>query len=158
METTEKPEQKRGGATINNYFQGATINNLVINGNMTKSGPDQFHNESKPKMHATEGQVAQALMRCAAYIWGNAAYSVAFCTLRDAYDWGDNATDFERKLAGQGISIPEGTVNSAMFRNPWMKYHIDKWEENQASERAIKLRDMFKQMLGEIVLLERKTA
>ena len=157
METTEKPEQKRGGDIIN-YFQGATINNLVINGNMTKSGPDQFHNEHKPKMHASEVQVAQALLRCGAYIWGNAAYSVAFCTLRDAYDWGDHATDFERKLAGQGIAIPEGTVNSAMFRNPWMKFHIDKWEENQASDRAIKLRDMFKQMLSEVVLLERKTA
>ena len=109
-------------------------------------------------MHATEEQVAQALMRCGTYIWGNAAYSVAFCTLRDAFDWGDNATNFERRLAAKGIDIPEGTVNSAMFRNPWMKYHIDKWEENQASERAIKLRDLFKQMLAEIVLTERKTA
>ena len=33
------------------------------------------------------------------------------------------------------------TENTAMSRNPWMKYPIDSWEENGASERALRLRD-----------------
>ena len=32
-----------------------------------------------------------------------------------------------------------------------MKYHCDNWEQNGASERALKLRDFFKQMVSEAV-------
>ena len=44
METAEKPQQKGG---IINYFQGATINNLVINGNMVKSGIANWKKRAK---------------------------------------------------------------------------------------------------------------
>ena len=40
MEKEENMEMKKGG--IINFFDGATINNLVINGNMTKSGTEHF--------------------------------------------------------------------------------------------------------------------
>ena len=36
METTEETSHRRGG--IYNYFEGATIHNLVINGNMSLYG------------------------------------------------------------------------------------------------------------------------
>ena len=35
METTEETSHRQGG--IYNYFEGATIHNLVINGNMSKT-------------------------------------------------------------------------------------------------------------------------
>lgn len=41
MESTETPEQQ--GSIIVNYFQGATIHNIVINGNITKRGVEHYH-------------------------------------------------------------------------------------------------------------------
>ena len=93
--------------------------------------------------------VGRALKQCEAYIWGYAAYSVAFCVCRDNYDgWTDNATDFERKMRDQGIDLPEGTINTALSRNAFMRFDIDKWEENGALDRVIKLRDEFKQQVA----------
>lgn len=67
METAETPQHLGGG--IVNYFQGATINNLVINGNMTKTGQDHFnsheHNARKnadSEQTATKEQIAKALV------------------------------------------------------------------------------------------------
>ena len=61
METTETPQQGRGGIT--NYFQGATIHNLVINGNMTKSGDEHYHQEKQQQSSPmySDQQVATAL-------------------------------------------------------------------------------------------------
>ena len=41
MEALEEIPHHSGG--IYNYFQGATIHNLVINGNMNKSGSEHYH-------------------------------------------------------------------------------------------------------------------
>lgn len=156
MESTEETSQQKGG--IYNYFQGATINNLVINGNMVKSGPDQFQNTSSEKKSISSEQVVSALKQCGAYIWGNAAYSIAFCVCRDLYHMGDNASQYERMLAERGIVIPAGTINTAMSRNQWLKYHVNNWEENGASDRALKLRDAFKEQVETLLLAAQKIA
>lgn len=146
MEDKEK-EVHFGG--IFNYFEGATINNLVINGNMTKSGTEQYQNNSSRRSttNVTADALAQALEQCKPYIWGNAAYSVAFCVCRDEYHMENNTSNFERMLGDSGITLPAGTINASISRNPWMKYHIDKWEENGAMDRVLKLRDEFKRQL-----------
>ena len=61
METTEQPEHHFGG--IYNYFQGATIHNIVINGNMSKSGNEYYQKENTTTNgHTyTDEQIAQAL-------------------------------------------------------------------------------------------------
>ena len=62
MEALEETLHHSGG--IHNYFQGATIHNLVINGNMNKSGSEHYYgkegSEKRPKV--TDEQVAQALL------------------------------------------------------------------------------------------------
>ncbi len=89
------------------------------------------------------GQLACALKECKPFIWGNAAYSIPFCVCRDLYHLTSNASLFERMLAEAGIEIPDGTINNAMSRNPWMKLHIEKWGQQGAMERVLKLRDKF---------------
>ena len=88
-------------------------------------------------------QLAHALKECEAFIWGNAAYSIPFCVCRDLYHLTNNASLFERMLAEAGIEIPEGTINAALNRNTWMKLNIEKWEQQGAMERVLKLRDKF---------------
>lgn len=108
--------------------------------------------EAQAPQAPTQGSISSeqmviALKQCSAFIWGNSAYSIAFCVCRDAFNMGDNASQYERVLCNQGIMLPAGTINTAMNRNQWMKYPIDRWEENGASGRALKLRNAFiKQM------------
>lgn len=147
MEQTE-PHHHHGG--IYNYFQGATIHNIVINGNMTKNGNEHYQEPQDTKKSASAEKVGQVLRACSDFIWGNAAYTVAFCACRDLYGWQDNASWFERQMSLQGIALTEGTINATLSRNPYMKLHVDKWKENGAMERVLKLKDTFcKQMDGE---------
>ena len=61
METSEKT-QRHGG--IYNYFEGATINNLVINGTMNKNGTEHFHGNTAERTNTySDTQIAQALSR-----------------------------------------------------------------------------------------------
>lgn len=156
MELSEETPQHRHGG-IYNYFQGATIHNLVINGNMTKNGSEKYNSSSEKKNISSE-QMVSALKQCGDYIWGHAAYSIIFCVCRDVYHMGDNASQYERMLAEQGIMIPTGTINTAMSRNQWLKFHIDSWEENGASQRALKLRDVFMEKVKTLLANSKKTA
>ena len=82
--------------------------------------------------------------------------SIAFCVCRDAYHMGDNASQYERILNKRGIMVPAGTINTALSRNQWMKYPIESWEENGASERALKLRNAFKEQVEMLLIASRK--
>lgn len=98
----------------------------------------------------------EALRKCKEYIWGNAAYSVPFCVCRDIYSMDESATSFELLLREKGIKIPSGTINSAFYRNSWLKYHIDKWKEMGASKRALKFKEAFLTQVENIVLRAKK--
>lgn len=58
MEQQEETSQHFGG--IYNYFEGATIHNLVINGNMSKSGNEYFTSASEHPEYS-DAQVCTAL-------------------------------------------------------------------------------------------------
>ena len=128
MESTEKPEQPRGG--IHNYFQGATIHNMVINGNMNKNASESYNSTEEHK-RLTPEQVVQTLKQCPEFFEKNASYSIAFCVCRDMYHMGDNATQFEKR------------------------YHIDKWDEMNAASIVLKTRDTFIEK-SQNVLIEKK--
>jgi len=61
MEREETPQARMGGVV--NYFQGATINNLIINGNMNKSGTDYYQSAAThaQKPAYTDEVVARAI-------------------------------------------------------------------------------------------------
>ena len=136
---------------VNNFAEGS--NCQVFNGNITgctfampgstvyqQPVPQQPSTEQSDDHISLEALVA-GIKRTKAFMWGNAAYAVAFCVCRDKYGVGDNATAFERMLLEQGISIPAGTINAALHRNPWMRYHVDSWDGRGVQRRAFKLRD-----------------
>ena len=58
MEQQEETSQHFGG--IYNYFEGATIHNLVINGNLSKSG-NEYYNNTGEKPQYSDAQVCKAL-------------------------------------------------------------------------------------------------
>lgn len=145
-----------------NFFRpvGQFIEHVdTINFSMNKEGTFRFENigtanMSNPAKTATEGKkrvdaklLAKVLNKCEAFIWGKSAYGIVFCVCRDLYNLENNASNFERLLAETGIEIPDGTINAAVNRNPWMKLNIEKWEQHGAKQRALKLRDEFKRQM-----------
>ena len=124
-----------------------TVNGDVIEAGGVKNVTNNYYGkrEEQPTKDLTldAERLAKALKECKPFIWGNAAYSIPFCVCRDLYHMTNNASLFERMLAEAGIEIPDGTINAAMSRNPWMKLHIEKWEQQGAMERVLKLRDKF---------------
>lgn len=140
-------------AVVNQNTYNYNAPHLENHGPVTYNAPQYYNSapkteEAPPNTKKVEpDQIMKALMLCKAYIWGNAAYTVAFCVIRDDYNNGESVSSFERMLNERGIVLPEGTLNAAISRNPWMRYNVDKWEENGAMERAIKMRDYFRQQM-----------
>ena len=141
MELEETPHHHDGG--IHNYFEGATINNLYVNSTVNKYAQETFNNSVAGNNNyvITAEILKKALEECQDFIWGNSAYGVVFCVCRDAFNAENNASSFERLLAECDVKIPAGTINAALNRNTWMRYHIDSWKEMGAMERALALRD-----------------
>ena len=131
------------------YVQGSYVDvhdNEVVNLSIDTAGKVVVgSNGQQAERHETRPDVVQqALSKCGAYIWGNAAYTVAFCVCRDELGWQDNASYFERQMEQRGIPLPQGTINATMSRNPYMKLKVDKWDDNGAMERVLRLRDEFR--------------
>ena len=126
---------------------------IIINMNGGNAEYSLHGNEVERKHEAQEEQVGMdvvcsALNRCKPFLWGNAAYAVAFCVCRDLFGWQDNASLFERQLQQQGIDLPIGTINTAMSRNAYMRLNVNKWGVSDAMERVLKLRDEFKNQVA----------
>ena len=130
------------------YVQGSYIDvhdNEVVNLSIDKAGKVVVGGRQQAERRKAEPEVVkEALSKCGDYIWGKAAYSVVFCVCRDEYGWQDNASYFERLMEQLGISLPQGTINATMSRNPYMKLKTDKWDKNGAMERVLRLRDEFR--------------
>lgn len=147
MKTTN--EERNDGFGINVYSSG---NNIAQSMTVTYNGPVYNGKGQEESETVSEETVMTALGKCGAFLWGNAAYAVPFCVCRDAFNWEDNASYFERVLSEHGIELPEGTINAAFSRNPYMRLHIDNWGGNGAMERVLKLRDEFKMKVKELRL------
>ena len=108
--------------------------------------------DNKEIQNVGASHLRQATAECQkkGYIWGNAAYAILFCVCRDVFSIENNATSFERLLAEGGIVIPEGTINAAFSRNPWLKYHTDKWKDINVPKRALRLRDAVIEIIYDI--------
>ena len=125
---------------------------IIINMN-SGNAENVLHGNEKAKDEPAQEQVSMdvicsALNRCRAFMWGNAAYAVAFCVCRDLFGWQGNASLFERQLQQQGIDLPMGTINTAMSRNAYMRLNINKWDASDVMERVLRLRDEFRHQVA----------
>lgn len=146
----KRMEKESKDDVLKSLLSGATISNSVIVG-VAESGSQVFFRsqEDDTQQHAVVSpkQVSEALKKCGDYVWGNSAYAVVFCVCRDCCGWQNNASLFERAMEEQGVLMPPGTINAALSRNPYMKLSVEKWDENGAMMRVLKLRDAFEQII-----------
>ena len=167
MEKEENMEMKKGG--IINFFDGATINNLVINGNMTKSGTEHFcsrngdmkeEEETDTNRILTPDQLAKAVGKVLNLFWGKSSYAVLFCVCRDYFGYPNNMSMFESEFTelfdrlSNDYKCPLGTIGSAFSHNSFLKLHVERWKESGVKQRALQLADNFKAALSESFLTE----
>lgn len=150
METIQKPGEQHGGIT--NYFQGATIHNMVINGNMTRSGTENYMGErQKVKREATLDDVVSAIRQKSLVANTMASITVVYAVCRDVYKWSMGQAEFERYMTLQGINCPPGTIANTMYHNPFMRDNVSKWAVLGAKQDVLKLRDEVEKAIEEQV-------
>ena len=71
-------------------------------------------------------------------MWAASSYAVLFCVCRDKYGIPDNMSQFERDF-----QCPEGLLSNTFRNNPYMRLPIDKWKENGAKERVLRLAEAY---------------
>lgn len=126
-----------------NFYAPVIINMNAGNAENVLHGNEVATKEMPQQEQVSMDVVCSALNRCKPFLWGNAAYAVAFCVCRDLFGWQDNASLFERQMQQMGFDFPSGTINAAFSRTPYLKLHVSKWNENGAMQRALKFRDEF---------------
>lgn len=120
------------------------------------AGDNHYHENERQEVttDVTETQIGHALEQVQAYMWGQSAYAVIFCALRDYHGFTDNMSQFER--VGQRLAAshqlqwtcPDGTLRAAFKNNPYYKLKIDKWRENGVADRVMLLIEKFEELLG----------
>ena len=73
-----------------------------------------------------------------AYFWKDSAMAVIFCVCRDRYGYADNMSQCERDF-----QCSEGLLSNTFRNNPYMRLHVDKWKENGAKERVLRLMEAY---------------
>ena len=128
---------------IHNHFESGS-NSQVFNGNITGctfampgSTVTQQAAPAVPSNHVKR-DIPAVLVACVEnvreYFWKDSAMAVIFCVCRDRYGYADNMSQFERDFQCQ-----EGLLSNTFRNNPYMRLPIDKWRENGAKERVLRL-------------------
>ena len=130
-----------------NHFEAGS-NCQVFNGKITgcvfaMPGSTVTQQATAPSaLQSQELPEVSALVACAAkvreYFWGDSSLAVIFCVCRDCYGYANNMSQFERDFQCQ-----EGLLSNTFRNNPYMRLPIDKWKENGAKERVLRLMEAY---------------
>ena len=115
METSEKT-QRHGG--IYNYFEGATIHNLVINGTMNKNGTEHYYGAEERKQSYSDRQIAQALCNIVGKgkpIDSKQKWAGAQWLLRWECNYPSRAYDFCERI--KSLPLPDDLEYKCEYRN-----------------------------------------
>ena len=100
--------------------------------------------------------VSVAIKEVEKLMWGQSSYAVIFCVLRDKFGYGDNATSFENDIMtfssrlGLQYPCPPTTISSAIYNNPYLKLHVDKWKKRGVKPRSLLLAEAFIQAIEDL--------
>ncbi len=137
----------------NKYEFGDNSRMINIQVNVNQQGDNSPEGSVTPK-ELNDEQLARAIENCQEYFWGKASYAVVFCVCRDDYKMTPNMSAFERKVESlpykkkRDYVCKTGTITNAFSDNNIYHSHVDKWKEEGADVRQIKLRDELRKELA----------
>lgn len=70
--------------------------------------------------------------------WAKSSIAVIYCVCRDRFGYAGSMTQFEKDFGCSGHLLSD-----TFSDNDYMRYPVDKWRENGAKERAIKLAEQY---------------
>lgn len=154
MEESKKAELLKG------MFAGASFSQSVVVGiaeaGSTVCYQDKAEETRQEKEMPSPEKIAKAMMKVQDLFWGNSSYAIPFCVFRDCYHYHGNRTQYEREVALLPFTVmPQwnctpGVVSSTINDNKYMELPIDKWKDNRAPERVLKLVEGFQKALDEM--------
>ncbi len=148
METAEKPHHKSG---IYNYFGGATIHKLVINGNITENGNTyntEKHEQKEVRQKFSDEQIARALLSINGKDKALNNYQVwlgACCLLKGKYGFPkslDACCDKIMSLPYNGCSLAIECKYDSIRKFGYLKFvneDVDTWDSYQPKDEEKKL-------------------
>ena len=154
MELNDSPTGRYQGG-IYNYFQGATIHNIVINGNMSKSGEEHYDKNEESDLQSKQNYT-EIIRNTQQYFWGQASYAVLYCVMRDYFQYSGSMSQFEREVENstydfeRNYHCPAGTLKMAFKNNKYYNLPINRWKENGALDRTMTLVDKLKESIEEL--------
>ncbi|MCR4835233.1 MAG: hypothetical protein K5899_02450 [Bacteroidaceae bacterium] len=123
---------------VTNFYNYGTMNQV-------EAGATQinYNNYGSKVAEQSEAVGLPRLLECVgsvrSYFWGDSSMAVIFCVCRDCFGYPDNMSQFEREF-----NCSEGLLSNTFRNNPYMRMPVDKWRENGAKERVLRLVDAFK--------------
>ncbi len=98
-------------------------------------------------------RVKKAVTEGSLLFWASSAWAVVYCVARDCCGYEGTVSEFERKAETMNLPMrfdypcSEGKVQRTISNHPYMRLHIDKWKENEASIREIVLMEFLRKNL-----------
>lgn len=149
--------EENKGNVVNHFEAGSNcqVFNGPVSGCVFAMPGSNVTQQNTPAASQISGEVldderlARAIEGCQAYFWGNSAYAVLFCLLRDEYGMADNMSQFEAKIeqlpysARRSYTCSKGTIANAFNNNLIYKQPVGKWKD-KASTRILKLLEELK--------------
>lgn len=135
------------GNIVNNFYGNV---GYIYNGDVTYNGSVNYSNDNKEQKQEQEEVVSidklvESTGQVRQYFWGDSSWAVIFCVCRDCFNYADNMSQFEREFHCQ-----EGLLSNTFRNNTYMRLPIDKWEQNGAKERVLRLVDAYKKAVKEL--------
>ena len=116
----------KGGMSVGQLIVENT-GSITYNDNRGRQEADQQRQVELSTMVGCVDRVRQ-------YFWSDSSMAVVFCVCRDYFNYADNMSQFERDF-----NCAEGLLSNTFRNNAYMRLPIDKWEQNGAKERVMKL-------------------
>ena len=130
------------------YVQGNYVDvhdNEVVNLSIDKAGTVQVHDAHRPaaREYGSE-ELLQGIDKVRAFFWGDSSMAVIFCVCRDCFGYANNMSQFEREF-----HCKEGLISNTFRNNPYMHLPVDKWRQNGAKERVLRLVEAYRKAVEE---------
>ena len=133
---------------LQGLFQGANMQNAQINV-VVEAGAKVVYKEELTSKNdipqVSDERMAKIVEECQSLFWAQSSWAVFYCVCRDYLGMPYNMTEIEHYIWGLPFTrqlvfgCPEGTIQSTLKNNPYMKLPISKWKTNGAKERVLLL-------------------
>ena len=143
------------------HLNASKVTRLIFKLEIAFAAAMMLEERTETKQKLTREILAKAVVDVQQYFWGFSSNAILYCVRRDRYGYTGTVSQCERELRELPYEVDikylctEGTISNAFSHNPYMKYHIDKWEQYGVKERVLKLRDEFIKVIETALLLEK---